>query len=130
MEEVAEGSKELIRKLSEDEKLTQGLEKITEDFHFHLYTHTQRQPRHQFLTKFCSSCTDAFRRAMRSTSEQPAPRYAIVPTGGLATLELPTKECRVKQSRFRAHNFSRKLKQQREETDPGNNSFIDFVFYN
>ena len=118
MEEVAEGGKELVRKLSEDEKLIKTLEIMTEDFNFHIYTHTRARSWRDFFS-------DSFRRSTRVTSAL-TPQYAIPregPTrGSTAAMEIPAMECpdRVGQSRFRAYNSARKLKQQREESGPGN----------
>ena len=117
-EEVAEGVKELVRKLSEDEKLIDTLKEVTEDFNFHVYAHARAQSSQHFFSGVLGQVA-------RVTSPPPTPYYAI-PMEGItdATVtdpEIPIRECkrRVKQSRFRAYNIAKTLKQQREELEPG-----------
>ena len=114
MEEVAEGSKDLVRKLSEDEKLTNTLKQVTENFNAHVHFHTRIQSWRDFFG-------DAFGQVMGTTSPQPTQHSATSQRDQSDDSTIVEEECKhaVEQSRFRAYNFARKLKQQREELEPG-----------
>ena len=120
MEEVAEDSKELVKKLSEDEKLISTLKVATEDFNFHVYTHTTTRTWHDCFT-------DAFRREMGTTPPRPILPFAQEDQSIDSAEEESDCKQRMEQSRFRAYNFTRKLKQQREELEPG--SYSSWSYY-
>ena len=103
MEEVAEGSKELVKKLSEDEKLITTLQSVTEDFHSHANTHTRAT---QVVKNSPPQPTMHFARPKEEESDDST------------ELQMECKHA-VEQSRFRAYNFTRKLKQRKEELETG-----------
>ena len=99
MEEVAEGSKGLVEKLRDDDKLQESLEIATEEFHSHCGVHeTQTREGRTSFKEMCLHLASCFGRV-----RVPAP------LANDERNELCTEK--VKHARFRAYHFGITLKQ-------------------